>query len=85
MTPLFSYPFGFNSWAGLAFRLNADNYQKTGKFLREELAPKGYENKGVTYVNLDACWNTIPEEVLTARVKELHDRNHLGKEEQSKG
>ena len=68
-------PFGFNSWAGLAFRLNADNYQKTGKFLREELAPKGYENKGVTYVNLDACWNTIPEEVLTARVKELHEND----------
>ena len=68
-------PFGFNSWAGLAFRLNADNYQKTGKFLREELTPKGYENKGVTYVNLDACWNTIPEEVLTARVKELHEND----------
>ena len=32
-------------WAGLAFRLNADNYQKTGKFLREELAPKGYETR----------------------------------------
>lgn len=66
-------PFGFNSWAGLAYKLNADNYQAAGKFLREELAPNGYENNGVTYINLDAGWRSIPEETLVARAKELHE------------
>lgn len=66
-------PFGFNSWAGLAFRLNADNYQKTGKFLRDVLRPEGYENQGMTYANLDAGWNAIPEETLITLVEELHE------------
>ncbi len=66
-------PFGFNSWAGLAFRLNADNYQKTGQFLREVLQPAGYENNECTYMNLDAGWSVIPEDTLISLVKELHD------------
>lgn len=66
-------PFGFNSWAGLAFRLNADRYQETGRFLREELQPLGYQNQECTYVNLDAGWNVIPEEKLIRLVCELHD------------
>lgn len=68
-------PFGFNSWAGLAFRLNADNYQKTGRFVRDSLQPAGYENNGCTYINLDAGWNVIPEETLVALVKELHENS----------
>lgn len=67
-------PFGFNSWAGLAFRLNEDNYQKTAAFLREELQPAGYQNRGVTYANLDAGWSAIPEENLPVIVKELHSK-----------
>lgn len=66
-------PFGFNSWAGLASRLNADNYQAAGKFLREKLAPEGYENDGVTYTNLDACWRAIPINTLLDCVRELHE------------
>ena len=65
-------PFGFNSWAGLAFRLNEENYQKTAAFLRDELSPAGYQNEGVTYANLDAGWSAIPEEHLPAIVRELH-------------
>lgn len=67
-------PFGFNSWAGLAFRLNEDNYWKTGEFLREELQPAGYGNRGVTYVNLDAGWSVIAEERLSAIVSKLHEK-----------
>lgn len=66
-------PFGFNSWAGLAFRLNADNFQKTGQFLREVLRPAGYENQGRTYMNLDAGWSAIPEDRLVSLVQELHE------------
>lgn len=65
-------PFGFNSWAGLAFRLNGSRYRETGKFLREELRPLGYENQGISYVNLDAGWNVIPEADLLELVEEIH-------------
>ena len=67
-----SIPFGFNSWAGLAFRLNEDNYRKTAAFLREELHPAGYQSGGATYANLDAGWSAIPEEHLPMIVKALH-------------
>ena len=66
-------PFGFNSWAGLAFALNAENYRDTGAFLRDELMPAGYQNGGTTYANLDAGWNAIPEETLTGLVRQLHE------------
>lgn len=66
-------PFGFNSWAGLAFGLNPDNYQKSGEFLREELRPAGYENRGVNYCNLDAGWSGFPEEKLVELTRQLHE------------
>ncbi len=65
-------PFGFNSWAGLAFRLNEDNFRKTAQFVRGALRPEGYENQGLTYMNLDAGWNAIPEDRLVSLVHELH-------------
>lgn len=65
-------PFGWNSWSGLAFRLNKKNYREAGRFLREELMPNGYQNNRITYVNLDAGWNRIPEEQLITLVQELH-------------
>lgn len=68
-------PFGFNSWAGLAFDLNADNYQKTGEFLRTDLQTANYENNGITYANLDSGWNVIPEETLVSLVDELHENS----------
>lgn len=66
-------PFGFNSWAGLAFGLNPDNYQKSGEFLRKELRPAGYENGGINYCNLDAGWSNFPEEKLVQLTKQLHE------------
>ena len=54
-------PFGFNSWAGLAWRLNEKTFRHTGEFFRDELQPAGFHNGGVTYINLDACWQGIGE------------------------
>lgn len=65
-------PFGFNSWAGLAFRLTEERYEKTGEFLKEELMPAGYQNQGTSYVNLDAGWNVMSEERLIAQAQKLH-------------
>lgn len=65
-------PFGWNSWSGLAFRLNEKNYREAGRFLREELMRVGYHNGQTTYVNLDAGWHRIPEKKLIELVAELH-------------
>ncbi len=65
-------PFGFNSWAGLAFRLTEERYEKSGDFLREELMPNGYQNGGHTYVNLDAGWNVMSPDRLVAQAQRLH-------------
>lgn len=67
-----SVPFGFNSWAGLAFELNADNFRDTAAFMREQLMPAGYLNDGITYANLDAGWNIIPDKILEEMVIQLH-------------
>lgn len=65
-------PFGFNSWAGLAFRLSEERYENSGNFLRENLMPEGYQNQGITYVNLDAGWNVMSEQCLEAQTERLH-------------
>ena len=73
-------PFGFNSWAGLAFNLNAENFRQAGRFFREELRPGSYHNKGEQYINFDARWlNNISPEDRKSIVQELHDNNqHAG-------
>ncbi len=65
-------PFGFNSWAGLAFRLTQERYEKSGDFLRQELMPGGYQNNGTTYVNLDAGWSVMSPKQLAAQAQRLH-------------
>jgi hypothetical protein len=67
-------PFGWNSWAGFALRLDQDNFREAGTFIRNELMPRGYENNRTAYVNLDAGWNKIPEEELKNLVGELHGK-----------
>ena len=73
-------PFGFNSWAGLAFNLNADNFRQAGRLFREELRPGSYSNKGEQYINFDARWlNNISPEDRIDIVKELHENGqHAG-------
>lgn len=66
-------PFGWNSWSGIAFRLNEYNYDTAGDFLYEELMPKSFKNK-TTYVNLDALWNCISPEKLVELVDKYHAR-----------
>ena len=66
-------PFGWNSWSGLAFRLNLENYANAGEVLNE-LKSHDYQNRGTNYVNLDSGWNSMPEDKLIATVNEIHSR-----------
>ena len=72
-------PFGFNSWAGLAFNLNAENFTASAKLFRDELRPGSYANKGEQYINFDARWEKIDPEVRAEIVKDLHSHGqHVG-------
>ncbi|MBQ9262729.1 MAG: hypothetical protein IJ189_00795 [Clostridia bacterium] len=65
-------PFGFNSYAGLAHTLNAENFRASGDFVREELTPRGFHNHGGTYINLDGGWQRISEEERLRIKDNLH-------------
>lgn len=65
-------PFGFNSYAGLAYTLNAENFRESGEFVREKLMPNGFENHGETSINLDGGWQRIPEEERLRIKDDLH-------------
>lgn len=65
-------PFGFNSYAGLGSRLNAENFRETGRFIRDSLMPNGFSNRHTTYINMDSVWSRIPEDTMLDIVEELH-------------
>ncbi len=67
-------PFGFNSYAGLARTLNAENFRESGDFVWEKLMPGSFENHGETYINLDGGWQRVPEEDRRSILQDLHRR-----------
>ena len=62
-------PFGYNTYAALGIHLNEDNYRLCGSFIRENLMPKGFENRGTTYINLDGGWRDMDRDAML-RVKD---------------
>ena len=67
-------PFGFNSYAGLARNLNADNFTASGVFVHDALMPLGFENHGTTFINLDGGWQRVSEADRLRIRDELHAR-----------
>ena len=53
-------PFGFNAFAGLAHKMSNEVFERTGDFLYRELMPRGFQNDGSTYLNLDGGWQMLP-------------------------
>ncbi len=52
-------PFGFNAFAGLARKMSNEVFERTAKFMREELLPRGFQNNGFVYTNLDGGWQRL--------------------------
>ncbi|MBQ6551263.1 MAG: hypothetical protein IJL78_07640 [Lachnospiraceae bacterium] len=65
-------PFGFNSFAGLARRMSNEIFEYTAKFMREELLPKDFQNRGAVYTNLDGGWQRLPEDERFRIKDEMH-------------
>ena len=65
-------PFGWNSWAALATKVNYDNSTSVSDFIRRTLQPAGFENDGVTYIGLDSFWDNMTDAQLADFVRHCH-------------
>ena len=61
--------FGWNSWGGMADKLNYLGAIDVSDYLRNNLKPAGFSNEGTTYVVLDSYWNNLADYQLSAFVK----------------
>lgn len=59
-------PFGWNSWAAMAEKVNFEGAVDVSDFIKKELQPDGFENQGITYIGLDSFWDNFNEEQLIA-------------------
>lgn len=64
-------PFGYNTFAALCCDITEDNYRACGTFIREALIPRGFENDGTTFIDLDGGWRDFDREAML-RVKDEH-------------
>ena len=64
--------FGWNSFSALGMGLRLRHWEVAGDFIREEL-PNFAGEKGVTYINLDACFGMSHKEIRRI-VEKLHER-----------
>lgn len=59
-------PFGWNSWAAMAEKVNYEGVVDVADFIKTELQPNGFENDQTVYIGLDSFWDNFSEEQLTA-------------------
>lgn len=57
-------PFGYNTYAALGIDLDEEKYRHCGTFMRENLMPKGFKNRGTTYINLDGGWREMDRDAM---------------------
>lgn len=57
-------PFGWNSWAAYAGRINYAKYLGAAEFISQKLAPNGFNHNKVVYLNLDSSWSHLDENQL---------------------
>lgn len=70
-----SPPFGWNSWAGYAEKIDYSRYVKAAQFVAAHLAPESFESSHVIYINFDAFWDRLNVAELrdaVAMIKSMH-------------
>ncbi len=65
-------PFGWNSWSAYLMKIDAKKYLAVADFIHDQLEPRGFENDGTTYVNLDGGWTQMKEEEVISAAKHVH-------------
>lgn len=59
-------PFGWNSWAAMATKVNYEGAVDVADFIKRELQPNSFENNQTAYIGLDSFWDNFNEEQLIA-------------------
>jgi hypothetical protein len=57
-------PFGWNSWGKVQASLNADTAVATSDYFAERMQPRGFQNHGTAYINLDSYWDNLSQDEL---------------------
>ena len=57
-------PFGWNSWGAMQVKVNYEGAVDVSDFIKQELQPRGFENNGTTYIDLDSFWDNFTDEQL---------------------
>lgn len=57
-------PFGWNSWAAMAAKVNYEGAINVSDFFKQELQPKNFSNSGADYMILDSFWDNFSEAQL---------------------
>lgn len=70
-------PFGWNSWAALAEKVNYESTIEVADFIKEELQPRGFENDNVVYIGLDSYWDNFTEEQLSDFVTHINNNGQI--------
>ncbi|ANE45666.1 hypothetical protein SY83_04405 [Paenibacillus swuensis] len=69
-------PFGWNSWAAVGVKLDAEVYVTASDFIKDHLEHKGFGAEAGVYINFDAFWNNLSEEELLNAVQYVKKNGH---------
>lgn len=73
-------PMGWNSWAAYGKRIDYARYLGSAAYIRDVLAPRGFERKDVDYINFDAFWSNLSAVKLDDAVgviKGMYERDEV--------
>lgn len=65
-------PFGWNSWMAYETKINEAIYLGISDFFKNSLVPRGFSDKGVVYINLDAFWDNMKDDQIKAAIAHVH-------------
>ncbi|BCM92632.1 hypothetical protein IAD21_04514 [Abditibacteriota bacterium] len=76
LTPSLSWrggtPFGWNSWAAYGQNVSYERFLAASDFFKTQLQPRGFEDKGATYINVDSFWDRMTPDQLTEAARHIH-------------
>ncbi len=76
LTPPLSWsggtPFGWNSWAAYGQDVSYERFLAASDFFKAQLQPRGFDNKGAVYINVDSFWDRMTPAQLTDAARHIH-------------
>lgn len=66
-------PFGWNSWAAMAEKVNYEGAIDVSEFFKNELQPNNFQNDGIVYIGLDSYWDNFTSDQLKQFVVEVNN------------